>query len=127
MNNNTIIIIDDDPENLLMMQDMGLMMGYDIFTTDSPLEGLAWAQDIQPSLVILDMALGGEYDGIALTHMLKGDAHTAHIPILAITADLFRYNKQDVLAAGCDQYLSKPFRPSQFRDIVRQLTLQASA
>lgn len=127
MNNLSVFIIDDDPENVLMMEDMARMMGFDVLTSYDPYNVVPMAYEHQPALIILDMSFYGDRDGLDVARELHMYAETQHIPILGITADLFRYKAEEVLAAGCDAYLAKPFAPRNFRETIRALIQQQPA
>lgn len=70
-------------------------------------EGLRLAREAPPALILMDLRLPG-IDGYAALRQLKEDPRTAHIPIVALTAQAMRGDKEAVLAAGFDGYISKP-------------------
>lgn len=71
--------------------------------------GLALAREQRPDLILMDIQLPG-MDGLTATRALKRDPATATIPVLALTAHAMKGDEEQILAAGCDGYLAKPFR-----------------
>jgi len=71
--------------------------------------GLTMAREHQPALILMDIQLPG-MDGLAATRLLKQDPHTAHIPVIALTAMAMKEDREKARLAGCDAYVSKPLR-----------------
>ncbi|WP_013320314.1 response regulator [Gloeothece verrucosa] len=103
-----ILAIDDDDDNLIIISYILSTMGYAFTTTTSGDEGLILAQTTTPSLILLDILLPG-IDGFEIIHHLKHNPKTKDIPIIAVTGLAFPEDKQRILEAGCDDYLSKPY------------------
>jgi CheY-like chemotaxis protein len=83
-------------------------------------EGVALAQRLRPDLVLLDLSLP-EIDGWQVASILKADARTQAIPIIAITAHAMVGDEEKALHAGCDAYLSKPVDFLELERVVQQL------
>jgi len=81
--------------------------GYAVFIAADGEAGVALAALERPDLVLMDMTLPA-LDGWAAARLLKGTSHTAFIPILAITAHAMDDARDTALAAGCDDYDTKP-------------------
>ncbi|MFA4924143.1 MAG: response regulator, partial [Ignavibacteriaceae bacterium] len=60
-------------------------------------------------LILMDISLKGSIDGLEITKELKASKEYKHIPVIAETAHAFERDRISALAAGCDDYLSKPF------------------
>ena len=71
--------------------------------------GMAMARSDQPDLILMDIQLPG-MDGLTATGLLKQDATTAHIPIIALTALAMKADQEKSQMAGCDAYIAKPLR-----------------
>ncbi|PJF21417.1 MAG: hypothetical protein CUN56_11200 [Phototrophicales bacterium] len=69
--------------------------------------GLELAQQELPDIILMDVNLP-DIDGLEVTARLKEDAKTAHIPVIALTANAMVGDKEKALDAGCDDYLPKP-------------------
>jgi signal transduction histidine kinase len=81
---------------------------------------LALARALQPDLILLDVMMPGR-SGIEVCATLKTDPATASIPIVFITAKANETDRMVGIAAGADEYLTKPFSPSQLIDLVNQV------
>jgi len=79
----------------------------------------------RPDLIIMDVQLP-EIDGLEATRRLKSRAETREIPILALTALAMKGDRERILAAGCDAYLTKPFEAPQLLRAVEALTLRGA-
>lgn len=77
---------------------------------------------LRPNIVLLDVMMPGQLDGIQVCERIRADPEIAHIPVVLLTA---RGQQSDLEAgrrAGCDAYLTKPFSPLQLIETVEQLT-----
>lgn len=103
-----VLAIDDDEDNLIIVSYVLNAMGYPFMTATRGNEGLLLAQTCEPSLILLDILLPG-INGFEIIHHLKHNASTKDIPIIAVTGLAFPEDKQRILEAGCNDYLSKPY------------------
>jgi CheY-like chemotaxis protein len=81
--------------------------GYDVTTATDAEAALAAIQTARPRLILMDLQLPG-IDGLELTRRLKGDPSTRDIIIIAVTAYAMKGDQERALAAGCDDYVTKP-------------------
>jgi two-component system cell cycle response regulator DivK len=79
--------------------------------------GLTLARDEQPHLILMDIQLPG-MDGLAATVLLKQDAATRAIPVVALTALAMKGDEARIRAAGCDGYIAKPLAYREFLAII---------
>ncbi len=107
-----ILYIEDNPENRLLVRRVLEVEGYQIIEADSGLTGLKIAESLTPDLILMDINLP-EIDGYELTHRLKQMPHLARVPIIAMTANVMRGDREKTLAAGCDGYIQKPIDVDQ--------------
>jgi PAS domain S-box-containing protein len=104
----TVLYIEDNPVNLALMDAMlGRLPGVRVLATMVPAEGLRLAHEQQPALVLLDIQLPG-MDGFDVLARLRADARTAHIPVIAVSANALPGDIDAALAAGFAAYLTKP-------------------
>jgi two-component system cell cycle response regulator DivK len=108
----TILYIEDNPENRLLVRRVLEVEGYAVVEADSGVAGLKKAEVMTPDLVLMDINLP-EMDGYELTHRLKQMPHLAHVPVVAMTANVMKGDREKTLAAGCDGYLQKPIDVDQ--------------
>ncbi|MCF8222910.1 MAG: response regulator [Bacteroidales bacterium] len=104
--NKAILIIEDNPDNMLTVKAI-LQDKYHLLEAVDGEQGLQIALEEQPGLILMDIALPG-MDGFELIKELKSNATTASIPVIAVTAMVMKGDREKILKAGCDEYLSKP-------------------
>jgi len=102
-----ILYIEDNIDNMILVKRILEIEGYEVIQAGTGEEGLAKAFESHPDMVITDINLP-DIDGYTITTKLKQDQGTAHIPIIAMTANVMKKDKQTVFEAGCDGYISKP-------------------
>jgi CheY-like chemotaxis protein len=120
-----VLIVEDNPANLLLARVMLERSGWRIREARSADEAKLVLQSAMPDLILMDVGLPGQ-DGLSLTSELKSAPATCAIPIVALTAHAMQSDRERAFAAGCDGYLSKPFKAQQLRDEIARV-LQASA
>lgn len=104
-----IVIIEDNPMNMKLICNVLRKHAYEIFEATNAEQGLALIREQQPDLILMDIQLPG-MDGLQASRILKADKALASIPIIALTALAMSGDKEQILAAGCDDYLTKPIR-----------------
>jgi CheY-like chemotaxis protein len=118
----TILVVDDNPINLKLVADLLAFEGYRMLKAVDGEEAAHRVQEDPPDLILLDVDLPG-IDGLTLTRRLKGDARTADIIIVALTAFAMKGDRQRAIAAGCDAYVTKPIDtrelPVQVAELLR--------
>jgi signal transduction histidine kinase len=116
----TILIADDDA-NLRMLARLTLNdPEYKIIEAADGREALDLARSLHPDLLVLDWMMPN-MNGIEVTHALQGDPHTAHIPIIMLTAKARVEDQQRGRAAGVQSYLVKPFSPLALREQIKRI------
>lgn len=121
----TILIADDDA-NLRMLARLTLNdPKYKIIEAADGKEALDLTRSLRPDLLILDWMMPN-MNGIEVTHALQGDPHTAHIPIIMLTAKARVEDQQRGQAAGVQGYLVKPFSPLTLREQIKRIWNAAS-
>lgn len=108
-----ILIIEDNPDNLNLIVYLLSAFGYAPKVAHSGEEGLALARNEKPDLILCDIQLPG-MDGYTLARQVKADATLGRVPLLAVTALAMVGDRDKVLAAGFDGYISKPIDPETF-------------
>jgi two-component system cell cycle response regulator DivK len=102
-----ILYIEDNLENRTLAQRILTASGYEVVVAASGVEGLALAARERPTLILVDINMP-EIDGYTVTSQLREMPHLARVPIIALTANVMRGDREKTLAAGCDGYIQKP-------------------
>lgn len=119
-----ILIVDDDPVNLKLVTAIFKQVGYETFTVTSGAEALERLDEIRPELIISDVEMPG-MNGYELTRQLRQHPLTAALPIMLLTAHDTVQEKIRGFEAGADEYVIKPFEPSELQARVRALLRRA--
>jgi two-component system cell cycle response regulator DivK len=114
-----ILIVEDNEKNRKLVRDVLRFTGYETVETETAEDGIRFAQELRPALILMDIQLPG-MDGIAAVRRLRADPVTAGIPIIAVTASAMMHDRQRIAAAGFDGYQAKPIRVKEFLEAVRQ-------
>lgn len=107
-----ILYVEDNPLNISMIRRILESRGYDVVAANDGLSGVDLAQTEHPDLVLMDINMPG-LDGYEASTMLKGLPSMEHIPIVAFTAKATKGERERMLAAGCDGYISKTTSPQE--------------
>ena len=102
-----ILIVEDDELNRDSLRRLLRRRGFEIVLAVDGNEGVAVARAEAPDLILMDMSLPG-IDGWEATRCLKSDPATQATPIIALTAHAMASDRDKALAAGCDDYDTKP-------------------
>ncbi len=102
-----ILLVEDNEMNRDMLSRRLAKRGYAVVMAVDGAEGVTMARSELPDLVLMDMGLP-VMDGWTATRHIKADPATARIPVLALTAETTEGDREKCLAAGCDEYDTKP-------------------
>lgn len=102
-----ILIAEDSPVNMELLADLLEINGHEVLQARNGKEAVDVAKQQHPDLILLDMMMP-VMDGFQAANLLKGDAGTKDIPIVALTALAMEGDERRALEAGCDAYVSKP-------------------
>jgi CheY-like chemotaxis protein len=109
----TILIVEDNEANRLLAGAVLEREGYRVEMAGNAEEALQKLANGSPDLILMDVQMPG-MDGLTLTRRLKGDARTADIPVVALTALAMMGDRERTLEAGCSGYISKPINTRTF-------------
>ena len=118
-----VLVIEDNPANLDLMLYLLEAFGHGTVAAHDGEEGLRTAMENKPDLILCDIHLP-KMDGYEVVRRLKSDASARSIPTVAVTALATVGDRDRILRAGFDGYLSKPLNPEKF---VQQITIFAGA
>ena len=120
----TILIVDDEPDILEFLSYNLKKEGYKVFTSANGEEGVLLTQQIQPSLIILDVMMP-KMDGIEVCQIIRKDLHLTQPIITFLTSRAEDYAQIAGFEAGADDYITKPIRPrlllSKVESLLRRL------
>jgi len=102
-----ILLVEDNEMNRDMLSRRLHKQGYEVVIAVDGEEGVAKAQTEAPALILMDMSLPG-VDGWEATRRLKAAPQTQKIPVIALTAHAMTDDRDKALAAGCDDFDTKP-------------------
>ena len=103
-----ILIVDDEPKNLTLLRDLLQVSGYSTIEATDGKQGVELARAKKPDLILMDIQMP-VMDGLDATRILKAEAATRNIPVLALTSYAMKGDEGRILEAGCDGYLAKPY------------------
>lgn len=112
-----ILLVEDNELNLDMLSRRLKRKKFEVLVAEDGQTGIEVAAAEQPDLVLMDMSLP-VLDGWEATRRLKADPATRDIPVIALTAHAMAEDRQKALAAGCDDYDTKPV---EFRRLLRKI------
>jgi two-component system, cell cycle response regulator DivK len=119
----TLLLVDDDEDERIIYAALLQYFGYHVVEAQTGAAGIERAVQLRPDLILMDIRLP-DVDGFAVTQILRSRPETARIPILAMS--LYDITTRDAQAAGCDDFLPKPFPPSALVERVRKALGQAA-
>ncbi|MHB8578140.1 MAG: response regulator [Dehalococcoidia bacterium] len=102
-----ILLVEDNEMNRDMLSRRLQRRGHEVLLAVDGGDGVAKAQAELPDLILMDMSLP-VIDGWDATRQIKGEATTAHIPVIALTAHAMAGDRERAMQAGCDDYDTKP-------------------
>jgi len=113
-----ILVVEDEQFNIKLFRELLEAKGYDVVEAINGAEGVEMTRTKQPALILMDVQMP-VMDGLTATRIIKEDPATRDIPVVALTALAMQGDKERVLAAGCDGYLTKPISLDSFLQMVK--------
>lgn len=112
-----VLYIEDNKDNLVLVRRILRAAGYEMLEAMSAQEGLQIAEQQVPDLILIDINMP-DMDGLAATGHLRRIPALAHVPIVALTANVMRGMLEQTQAAGCDGYIAKPIEVDRFPGLI---------
>ena len=113
-----ILVVEDNERNLKLLRDVLEYAGYDVRVARTAEDGITVAVKEPPHLVLMDLQLPG-IDGMEALRRLRENPRTADIPVVAVTAQAMKQDRERALDAGFNGYIEKPNSVRAFPDQVR--------
>ena len=112
-----VLVVEDNPQNMTLATFLLESAGHIVLRAADAEVGLTLAGAEQPDLILMDIQLPG-MDGLQATALLKADAATRDIPVIALTALAMKGDEARIRAAGCDGYIAKPLSYKDFLETI---------
>jgi two-component system, cell cycle response regulator DivK len=126
-NKGTILYVEDNPDNRLLVKRVLLAEDYSLLEAIDAKDALNVLETAHPDLILMDINMP-DMDGYTLTAKIKSLPGFERVPIVALTANVMRGDKEKTLEAGCDGYIQKPLDIDQLtREIEKFLSRRSNA
>jgi two-component system cell cycle response regulator DivK len=119
-----VLVVEDNPANMTLATFLLKSAGHSVLCATDAESGLTLARSDQPDLILMDIQLPG-MDGLQATALLKADASTRSIPVIALTALAMKGDEERIRAAGCDGYIAKPLAYREFLATISIILVKA--
>ena len=117
MSGELILIVEDNEKNRILFRDILQSRGYKTLEAETGEQAIVLLQKERPDLILMDIQLPGK-DGITVTKEIKANEATRDIPVLALTSYAMKGDRERMLEAGFDKYISKPIKVGEFLNTV---------
>jgi two-component system cell cycle response regulator DivK len=121
-----ILYVEDNDDNVYMLKNRLSRAGLTVIVAINGAQGVAMAASEQPDLILMDLTLP-DIDGWEATRRIKADPATKHIPVVALTANAMSGDREKAIAAGCDDFDTKPVELPRLLGKIRALAPAGSA
>lgn len=115
-----ILVVEDNDRNRRLLRILLRSRGYEVIEAVTGEEAMKYLRDHKPDLILMDIQLPN-VDGLELTKNIKSNPETADIPIVAVTAYAMKGDRERILEAGCDGYISKPIDTRRLALLVAEI------
>jgi CheY-like chemotaxis protein len=121
-----VLVVEDNERNRKLVRTILEFRGYEVVELEDGEHTVTRAKECKPVLVLMDIELP-KVDGITALKMLRADPQTAHLPVAAVTASVTPTERDRVVAAGFNAYISKPIDVMSFGEQVDKLAGKVEA
>lgn len=108
-----VLYIEDRPDNRGLVRRVLMAEGIEVIEAANADDGISLAIQHLPDLILMDISMPGK-DGLTATQELRANPNLDHIPIIALTANVMKGDRERTLEAGCDGYIPKPIDVDRF-------------
>jgi CheY-like chemotaxis protein len=121
-----ILYVEDNEDNIFMLKNRLTRAGHTVVIATDGAQGVAMALSERPDMILMDLSLP-VLDGWQATRQIKASPDTKHIPIIALTANAMAGDREKALAAGCDDYDTKPVDLPRLLGKIKDLAERAAS
>jgi two-component system cell cycle response regulator DivK len=121
-----ILYVEDNEDNIFMLKNRLTRAGHTVVIANDGAQGVAMARSERPDMILMDLSLP-VLDGWQATRQIKAAAETKHIPVIALTANAMAGDREKALAAGCDDYDTKPVELPRLLGKIKELAARAGS
>jgi CheY-like chemotaxis protein len=111
------LVVEDFEDSRFMMRRLLEMAGYNVVEATDGEEAVRLATEKHPSVILMDLSLP-KLDGLSATRKIRKQKGCQHVPIVAVSAHDGPESRREALAAGCDEYVTKPIDFDQLNALV---------
>ncbi len=108
----TILYVEDDSNNRMLVRRILMAEGYNVAEAANAAQALEALEHLRPDLILMDINMP-DVDGYTLTARLREKPFLSNVPIIALTANVMKGDRERTLEAGCDGYIQKPIDVDQ--------------
>jgi two-component system, cell cycle response regulator DivK len=116
----TVLVVEDFEDNRFMMRRLLEMSGYRVVEAVNGEQAVEVAAEVRPDLILMDLSLP-KLDGLAATRRIRRNVGLQEVPIVAVSAHDTSDFHADALAAGCNEYVTKPIDFDQLESLLKKL------
>jgi two-component system cell cycle response regulator DivK len=121
----TILHIEDNLENRVLIRRLLMSVGYEVLEAENAHQAMDILSVSMPHLILMDINMP-DIDGYSLTTELKSRSNFNKVPIVAITANVMRGDREKVFKSGCNGYIEKPIDVDCFLEQIASFLTQSS-
>lgn len=114
-----ILYIEDNTDNRMLVKRILSAEGYILEEASNAKDGIRMATQNPPDLILMDISMP-DMDGLTATQELRAMPALDHVPIIAVTANVMKGDREETLRAGCDAYIPKPIDVDRFSEQINQ-------
>lgn len=121
-----VLYVEDNDDNVYVIKNRLARAGFTVLIATDGEQGVAMAAAERPSLVLMDLSLP-VLDGLEAVRRIKAAPQSRHLPVIALTAHAMPEDREKAMAAGCDDFETKPVDLKRLLDKIHALTAAPSA
>jgi len=114
-----ILVVEDQEDNRRILRDLLTSVGYQIIESQDGESGITAAETQRPDLILMDIQMP-IMDGYEATRRIKANPKLRAIPIIVVTSYALSGDEDKARAAGCDDYIAKPYSPRQMLEKIKE-------